>query len=134
VKIAQKTSFIDEFINECDPKYQKTLRTARFLEMVGVMYVGVETARGTLKDNYSNMGNFVGFAAASLVLIAKLYILSERSQKLSRSRFERVIAMFERATYYETLHDHYDIVFRIQHNNETVAKVQSVMARGHIKL
>lgn len=99
-----------------------------------MLYVAVELCKGTLHEQYNNLGNFVGYSAASLVLIAKLYILSEKSTELSQSRFEEAIAVFEKTAYYSMLHDPYDIVLRIQHNNETVMKVQTTLARNNVKL
>jgi hypothetical protein len=82
-----QTSFLDEFILECDPRYHKVLRTSRLLELIAVLYVSVELSKGTLHDNYNNLGNFIGHSAASLVLMAKLYILSQKPQELRASRF-----------------------------------------------
>jgi hypothetical protein len=39
-------------------------------------------------DHYNNLVNLMGYAAANLIFIAKLYILRERTQNISSSKLE----------------------------------------------
>lgn len=126
-------AFIDEFISEYEPASQRVLRTARIMELVCVMYLVVEMSKGTLMENYNSLVNALGYAAANLIFVTRLFIMREGSQDISTSRFEEAIDRFERTAYYEQLTDEQDILLRMQHNNEILAKIELQLSTTNTK-
>lgn len=72
----RETMFIDDFVSEYEPRHQKTLKLAKLLEMISIIYVILEMSKGTLLENYNNLVNMVGHSASNHIFIAKLFIMS----------------------------------------------------------
>ena len=68
-------AFIDDFIENRDPKLKKSIRTSRIHECLSIAYLFLEIAQGRMDNNESYLVNFIGHSLSNLVFTARIYIL-----------------------------------------------------------
>jgi hypothetical protein len=71
----QHMAFIDDFLQNCNVRIKKAIRTSRIHECLSISYLFLEIAQNRMENNESYLVNFIGYSLSNLIFLARVYIL-----------------------------------------------------------